>query len=131
MQSNDKILADPSVGMEIPVELEDHFDRFVHVFCDGKETEIVWGNQALSQKMRSQEFGPTLPVGSSDFIDQDDRDNSRFAGLHQGQTLESFVHRSKATRKQSDGMGFFDEIDLSSEKIVKNDQLRIAFNGLV
>ena len=131
MQSNDKLLTDPSVGMEIPVELEDHVDRFVHVLCDGKETEIVRGNQALPQEMGSQEFGPTLPVGSSDFVDQDDRNNSRLAGLHQSQTLKSFVHRSKAARKQGDGVGFFDEINLSGEKIVKNDQLRIAFDGLV
>src|ERR1700722_15137231 len=121
MQSNDQILADPSVGMEVPVELEDHSDRLIHVFSDGEETEIIRGNQPLAQEMGSQEFGPALPVGPSDFVHQDDRDNPRFAGLHQGQTLEAFGHRSEAAWKQSDGMGFFDKIDLSSEKIVKND----------
>jgi hypothetical protein len=81
--------------------------------------------------MGSQEFGPALPVGSSDFVHQNDRDNSRFAGLHQGQTLEPFVHRSEAPWKEGDGVGFFDKINLSSEKIIKNDELRITINGLV
>ena len=117
--------------MEVPVESEDLVNRIVHILGDGEEAEIVRRNQTLTQKMRSQEFGPTLPVGPSYFIDQDNRNNPRFSGLHQGQTFKAFIHRSEAAGKQGDGVGFLNEIHFSSEKIVEIYQLRIAVDGLV
>src|ERR1700728_3259993 len=81
--------------------------------------------------MSSQEFGPAFPVSPPDFIDQDHRDNSRFAGLHQRQAFKAFIHRSKAAWKQGDGVGFLDEINFASKKIVEIDEFWIAINRFI
>src|SRR6202022_1626358 len=101
------------------------------ILRDGKKTKIIRRNQALSQKMCSQEFGPTLPVGSAYLIAHDNRDDSGLSGLHQCQAFKAFIHRSEAAWKQGDGVGLFDENHFASEKIVENDELWIAFDGLV
>ena len=100
MQSNDQILPDPSIGMEIPVELEDHPDSFLHIFGDGKETEIIRRNQALSQKMGSQKFCPAFPIGSADFIDQDHRDNSALCRSASGSDTQT-LHPSFQSRPET------------------------------
>src|ERR1700730_292217 len=81
--------------------------------------------------MVSQELSPAFPVGASDLIDENDRNNPRFACLHQGEAFETFVHCSKSARKQSDGVGFFDEIHFPGKKIIKIYQSRVAVDRLV
>ena len=131
LQANHELLTDPPVRVEVPVELENMVDSIIHILGDGEEAEIVGRNQALTQKVSSQEFGPALPVGSFYFVDQDDWYNSGLTSLHQGQTFETFIHRSKAAGKQCDGVRFLNEIHFSSKKIIEIYQFRIAINGLV
>src|SRR6516165_11655669 len=81
--------------------------------------------------MSSQESGPTLPVGSLFFVDQNHRDNPGFPRLHQSEAFKALVHRAETARKQSDSMRLLDEINFTREKIIKIHQLRIAFDNLI
>src|SRR5215510_6118067 len=117
--------------MEVAIKFENLPHCIFHIMSDPKEIKIFRRDQFLFQKMPSQKTRPTLPIGSLFSVDQNHRDNPRFPCLHQSEAFKSLVHCAETARKQSDGMGLFDEINFSREKIVKIHQLRIALDNLV
>src|SRR4051794_6431451 len=95
---------------------------------DFEHVEILRRHESEFVEVIGQEPHPCFPVSSTGRIKQHYRNHPRLAGLHESQYFECLVHGSKTTGKQRKGMRFLHEVQLSSEKIVEVDQLRIAID---
>src|SRR5262249_45172710 len=93
--------------------------------------KILLANQTQLEKIFGQKFHPGLPVIASWPVEHHDRNDPRLARLHQRQHFESFIHRSEAARKKSEGVRFLHEVQFAIEKIIEVNQLRIAFDDRV
>src|SRR5437667_6529238 len=68
-------------------------------------------------------FVPGPPVSAAWPIDQHQRHQLAFAGLHQRQRLVTLIHRAETAWKQRDGIRMSNEDQLAGEEIFERDQL--------
>ena len=64
-------------------------------------------------------------------VDQNQRDDICFSRLHQSKGFEGLIHGAEAARKEGDGIGVFDEVELAGEEVFKGEKFAVAPNGFV
>src|SRR6202522_2491373 len=131
LQPEHELLPNPAVGMKIPVESNDLFYGDAYIIRNAEQMKIIPRNQTLLQEMVVKEINPSFPIASTGFINQDHRDDPCFPRLHQGQALETLIHRPKPAREQGYGVAFFQEVEFPCKEVVEIHELRIAVDDLV
>ena len=96
-----------------------------------EEVEIARGDELHAEQIVLDEELPSLPVAAFRRVEQDERRDLGFAGLHQRQAFETFILRAEATRKKHEGVGLFHEIDLAREEVIEIDELLVAVDRFV
>ena len=71
-------------------------------------------------------FFKCFPEVSPRGVDQDERNDFRFAGLHQGKGLESLIHGAEPAWKKSDSIGVFHKIEFSGEEVFEGEKFAVA-----
>src|SRR5262249_5183382 len=96
-------------------------DRILSTVLDFEKREIFLRNEAELEQTLAKKLHPRLPIFSAWLIQQNNRSNAPFAGLHQRQHLERFIHRPKAARKQRERVRLFHEAQFPSKKIIQRN----------
>src|SRR2546423_68118 len=81
--------------------------------------------------MLGQKFQPRLPISAARPVEQNNRNNARFAGLHQSEDFEGFIHRTESAREKRESVRLFDEVEFARKKVIEVDQLRVAFDYFI
>src|SRR5947209_5010110 len=99
--------------MKVSVKVHDLIDRVLHPVEHPEKVKIFGRDQALRQEMLFQEPYPGAPVAAARDVDEHERDDSRLAGLHQGENLETLVHRAETSGEKRDAVRLLHEVDLA------------------
>ena len=81
--------------------------------------------------MFSQILFKCSPEVAARGVDQNQRDDICFSRLHQSKGFEGLIHGAEAARKEGDGIGVFDEVELAGEEVFKGEKFAVAPNGFV
>src|SRR5687768_17708278 len=114
--------------MKVAVELLDFVNRRRSAGMNSEEGDLSLVDISTAHHVLTQKLYPTGPVGAIRQIHQDDRHKLSFAGLCQGDRFQKLIVRAKATGKDHNSVGFFDEHELARKKEVKVHQLWIFAN---
>ena len=124
--ANNKIFADPARGLIDAVKLENLLHGLGHVGHDLEEVKVFCVDVSKLEKVLGQKRHPGLPIGATGPVEQDHWNDPRLSRLHEGQRLESFIHRAETAGEKRKGMGFFHKVEFAGEEVVEVDELRVA-----
>src|SRR5215469_2313633 len=71
---------------------------------------------------------PGLPISAPGAINEHQRHELALAGLHQGQSLITFIHRAEPAWKQCDSIRVSDKNQFPGEEVFKRNQLLVFFD---
>src|SRR6266705_4246551 len=129
--AEDKLIANPSSGMVNPVELNDFLNRLADIVHDLEKVEIFRRDEPELEETLGQKFHPRFPVSALGPIEQHDRNDPRFPGLHEREHLKGFVHRAETAWEKPKSMRLFHEVEFAGEEVIEVDQLSVAFDDLI
>src|SRR6516164_1500589 len=107
--------------MKDPVELRDLRSGVLRVMFDFEKREVFLRNEPKLKQALVKKLYPCFPISSAWPIQQHNRHNARFAGLHKREDLERFIHRAKAAGKQRERVRLFHETQLARKEIIQRD----------
>src|SRR5437762_1054630 len=81
--------------------------------------------------MLGQKFHPRFPINATGPVEQNNWNNSGFAGLHQSEDFKGLVHRAEPAREKGEGVRFLNEVEFAIKKVIEIDQLRVALDYFV
>jgi len=117
--------------VEVVVEVDDFTTGEFEIICNLKKSKVLFGDEAVTQKVFAEIFFEGLPEVSTWGVDHDQGDDVRFSGLHQSERFEGFVHGAEPSREESDCVGVFDEVELAGEEVFEGEKLAVPPNRFV
>src|SRR5512147_1796816 len=101
--------------MKVAIEPSNDFDGLIRVVRDLVKVEIVRRNELVPQQVFADMLIPGLPVGAALTVDQHQRHELAFAGLHEREGLVTFVHRPETTREEGNRVRVTNKDELARE----------------
>src|SRR5215831_11880357 len=120
-EANNEALPYPASRMKDFVELRDFRGCFLRAVLDSEKREVFFRNEAELEQALGKKLHPGLPILSAWPVQQHDRCNARFAGLHQREHLERFIHGSKAAGEQRERVRLFHETQFPGEQVIQRN----------
>ena len=101
IQSDDKPPPHKTGGMEISIKPGYNPHRFIHVFSQVIEIQVVGRNQTIPEQVIAYMPVPALPISPTRLVDQYQGPQPTLTGLHQSKRFEPFIKCSESSRIQN------------------------------
>ena len=131
LEADDHQVADIAIGVKVVVKVDHLSTGELEVIGNFEEGKIFFGDEFIAQKMFPQVLFECFPEVAARSVDQNERDDICFSRLHQSKGFEGFVHGAEAARKEGDGIGVFDEVELAGEEVFEGEKFTVPPNGFV
>ena len=121
IETNNEPLSQPASRMKDFVELRDLRGCCLRSVLDSEKREVFFRNETELEQPLGKKLHPGLPIFSALLIQQHNRCDTRFAGLHQREHLERFIQRSKAAGKQCERVRLFHETQFPGKEVIQRN----------